>query len=268
MSLQPFFLPAEGGKRFCLLHTPPSGVAVRGAVVLVPPFAEELNCARRVLALQAGDFAAAGYAVLHMDLFGCGDSAGEFAEASWARWRADVLLAGEHLAARFRAPLWFWGLRAGCLLAAQAVVERRLPAGLLFWQPVLNGGQVLRHFLRLQLAGEALAGEKNEGSASLRQRLSGGETLEIGGYALTPALAAELEAASLPADLSARRIECIEMGDSLSPALERQLAVWQQQGCAVRGQAVPDPAFWLAPGIFEAPAWRQASLAALTGGAP
>ena len=56
-SLLPFFLPASGGQRYCLLHLPAPGQTSRGGIVYLHPFAEELNKSRRVAALQARAFA-------------------------------------------------------------------------------------------------------------------------------------------------------------------------------------------------------------------
>ena len=51
------------------------------------PFCEEMNKARRMAALQSRRLAALGYSVLQIDLFGCGDSSGDFADAReiWKR---------------------------------------------------------------------------------------------------------------------------------------------------------------------------------------
>jgi alpha-beta hydrolase superfamily lysophospholipase len=70
MTFEAFFLPAASGQRFCLFHQPDSLTAARGAVVYVHPFAEEMNKSRRMAALQAKALAAAGYAVLQIDLHG------------------------------------------------------------------------------------------------------------------------------------------------------------------------------------------------------
>ena len=78
-----FFLPATPGHRFCIYHRPAEGGA-GGGIVYAHPFGEEMNKARRMAALQSRRLAAAGYAVLQIDLFGCGDSSGDFADARWA----------------------------------------------------------------------------------------------------------------------------------------------------------------------------------------
>jgi len=52
-----FLLPVGTGFRFCLLHRPPAGTPARAAVVVAPPFAEELNKSRRMIALTARQLA-------------------------------------------------------------------------------------------------------------------------------------------------------------------------------------------------------------------
>ncbi len=53
MPRQAFFLPASAGQRLCVLHTPPAGAAPRGQMLYLHPWAEEMNKARRMAALQA-----------------------------------------------------------------------------------------------------------------------------------------------------------------------------------------------------------------------
>src|SRR5258705_9769402 len=78
ISVETFFLPLDNAKRFCISTIPSNGVEPRGSVLYLPPFAEEMNKSRRMAALQARAFARIGWNVLQMDLFGCGDSSGEF----------------------------------------------------------------------------------------------------------------------------------------------------------------------------------------------
>src|SRR5438105_15187960 len=113
-----FFLPRSVGKRLCIYH-PPAG-QVRGALVYVHPLAEEMNKSRRMAALQSRALAEAGYAVLQIDLLGCGDSSGDFSDATWQAWVSDVVQACHWVHARARAPLWLWGVRVGCLVIAEA----------------------------------------------------------------------------------------------------------------------------------------------------
>ena len=92
MQAEAFFLPADPGQRFCLLH-PAQGGIERGLVVYAHPFAEEMNKSRRMAAQQARALSAAGFTVLQIDLLGCGDSSGDFGDATWQGWVDDVVAA-------------------------------------------------------------------------------------------------------------------------------------------------------------------------------
>lgn len=82
-------IAAAGGSRFRIVTQPAEG-RFAGTVVWVHAFAEEMNKTRRMSALMARLFAGDGWRVVQKDLSGCGDSAGDFSEASWAAWLDDV----------------------------------------------------------------------------------------------------------------------------------------------------------------------------------
>ena len=262
-----FFVDAAIGRRFCIFHPAQGGQGARGAIVYVHPFAEEMNRSRRMAALQARAFAAAGYAVLQVDLHGCGDSSGDFGEANWDTWIDDVRNACTWLRTCVAAPLWLWGLRAGCIVASATAMRVDHLAGLLFWQPTLSGGQVLRQFLRLKVAGDMLSGDDGGGVDRLRAQLNRGESVEVAGYLLSPSLAVALENAELAVPRHVERIECLELSGrpdaELSAGLAAQLARWQAAGHQARGQVVVGPAFWQTPEIAECPALLAATAAAV-----
>jgi len=265
---EPFFLKADGGQRFCLYH-PPAGPA-RGALLYVHPFAEELNRARRMAALQARAFAAAGHAVLQIDLAGCGDSSGDFGDARWELWKADLALAAAWLRERTDAPLRLWGLRLGALLALDYARTAAHPvAGMLLWQPVLKGSTYLTQFLRLRLAGALLAdGDAGGGTAQLRAALLAGEALEIAGYDLDPHLARALDALDpLDAFRPACPVDWIEAvsqaGAEPSPGAARAAAAWCDAGVDLRLHPVHSAPFWTTTEITENAAWLETGTAAL-----
>ncbi|MBC7727851.1 MAG: hydrolase 2, exosortase A system-associated, partial [Microbacteriaceae bacterium] len=245
--------------RLCVLRAPAAG-PVRGLVVHAPALAEEMNKSRRMVALQSRSFAAQGYAVLQIDLLGCGDSAGDFGDASWDAWVADIVAAAAWLRAEqprrwpatagsacaAQPPLWLWGLRAGCLLACAAAERITEPCDLLFWQPTASGKTVLQQFLRLKTMGAMLGGQDAGGAAATRAELAAGRHVDVAGYRLSPALASGLEAAVLkPPGLQASsvssmppmrpgRIEWLETTTrepaALSPAAATQLQAWESAG--------------------------------------
>lgn len=276
--VQAFFLPVGTSQRYCVYH-PPQG-RVRHLVLYIHPFAEEINKTRRMAALQARSLAAAGDAVLQMDLLGCGDSAGDFAEARWDAWLDDLQAAARWLQQQHAqgGSLWLWGLRAGCLLAADAARRMDTPCHLLFWQPSFADGSLqLQQFLRLRLAADMIAqpdpqARQTRGAMdALRQQLQAGEPLEIAGYTLSPRLADGLQHSRLlPAPSPgpvARRLVWLELASSatatLSPLGSRTLEQWRVAGWQVQGTAATGPAFWQSTEIEEAPALIDATLDAL-----
>ena len=272
---EPMFLSVDAGplaQRFAI-HHPPHGGRARALVVYVHPFAEEMNKSRRMAALQARALAEAGLAVLQIDLLGCGDSAGDFGDASWPRWVADVVFACRWLQARHRNPegatpeLWLWGLRAGCLLAAEAAAQLDTPCKLLFWQPAHSGKLLLQQFLRLKAAGELLGGHGKAAMEMLRGEIAAGRKVEVAGYTLAAALCEDLEEAQLQPPIHADTCIWLETstveGLALSPASDSRLGLWRTAGWLVQARAVNGPAFWQTTEIEDAPALLAATLAAL-----
>lgn len=274
-SPEAFFLEQPGGHRFCL-HYPVSHGLLRGLCVYLHPWAEEMNKSRRMAALGARALADAGYAVLQIDLLGCGDSSGDFEAANWSRWIQDVHLACQWLRARYpasagqaQAPLCLWGLRAGCLLGAAAAAQLQLDCHFLFWQPTLSGQQVLNPFLRLAWAEQLHNTQAATDLAGIRQRLAQGTSVEIAGYTLSAALAEGLARAQLHAtpQANAACVAWLELSTThkseQSVAARASVTAWRRQGYAVEVQLLQGPAFWQSSEIETAPALINASLAAL-----
>lgn len=263
-----FFIDAGSTGQRLVVHHRPRG-RLRGNLVYVHPFAEEMNKSRRMAALQSRALAAAGYAVLQIDLMGCGDSSGEFGDASWDDWLADVQRAAAWLRDQGDAPLWLWGLRAGCLLAAQAGAQ--LGCGrFLFWQPPASGAVLLQQFLRLKSMGQLQTANDKVSTSALQQRLHAGESIEIAGYCLPPAVAQGMERATMAPPTTPQagaRVVVAELTmrepAEPSPATASQIARWRDAGFATDGLVVSGPAFWQTTEIELAPALLAATTAAL-----
>ena len=261
-----FFLPVKLGQRFCLYHAP-NEQHPRGAILYVHPFAEEMNKSRRMAALQSRLMAAQGYAVLQMDLYGCGDSSGDFGDATWQHWLQDVLDARAWLGARCDAPFWLWGLRAGCLVVSQAAALLNESVNLILWQPVISGKQYLQQFLRLKVAGELIGGNGKGVMDDLKQRLAAGQSVEIAGYTLSPGMANGLEATELLPPQHNSRAVWLELSArpdaTLAPVSAKCLERWQAAGHSIRSAVLSGPSFWQTVEIEEAPALLTATLPAL-----
>jgi exosortase A-associated hydrolase 2 len=263
---EPFYLPATRGDRFCLHHVPVHAPPPRGGVLYVHPFAEEMNKSRRVAALQARELARQGWHVLQIDLFGCGDSAGDFGEATWEDWLDDVVSGVRWLQHRVDGPIWLWGLRSGALLAAQVSVLLDTPARLLLWQPTISGSQHLNQFLRLSVAGSALAGAADRaGVKELVERLESGCSIEVAGYGLNPAMAMGLRQAELVMPPGQTGVAWVEVSNrdlpTLMPASDACVESWRAAGRRVETAVVQGPSFWQTQEMTECPGLLPATSA-------
>lgn len=197
--ITPLFLESPQGRIF-VIHRTPQASDVHSGVVLVPPFAEEMNRSRRMLTLLAEALADAGYHTVLPDFFGTGDSEGEFVEASWSGWLDQLACCVESLQRDYGIERYsLVAVRAGALVAADYLRRAvNMPERLVLWQPVIDGGAYLSQFLRLRLAADMLSEEKNrETLSSMKQQLEAGQTIEVAGYALTSAISDGLSSSSL-----------------------------------------------------------------------
>lgn len=241
-------VPAPDGARLRCVAEPAAG-AVRGQVLLAPPFAEELNKSRRQCALLARRLAAQGWRVVRLDLYGCGDSAGELRDARWSAWVDELRAEALALIRGGAAPLWLWGVRSGALFVP-ALLEAVPGAHVLLWQPVLSGATFLQQFLRLSVAAQLFGRSEAEAPQKpAAQRLAEGEVVEVAGYELPPAVAEGLRAAALglPATRGGRVVwlEVVAGADlACSPAARRGAEAMRGAGWSVQQEALSGAPFW------------------------
>ncbi len=267
--IEPFFLSGAQGSLFCI-HLYPTHTKPKGCILYLHPFAEEMHKSRRMAALQARRFAAEGYAVLQVDLTGCGDSACDFGEATWEAWLADARRAHAWLLDMAVGPIILWGLRIGASLVVELVslisdIER-----VLLWQPVTNGEQYLNQFLRIKLASEMLSGgQAQSGTKDLRARLEAGEGIEVGGYMLGATMARDLARLKLTDIPPPCPVEWIEIGtddsDTPNPSSQRIVDAWRTAGVDVHAYTLNGESFWVTQEITECPSLIEATSKAVHG---
>lgn len=261
VTADPFFLAADPGERFCLYYPPLPGTKCRGVFIYVHPFCDEMNKSRRMAAIQARTFSAMGFGVLQIDLFGCGDSSGDFRDARWEIWKQDLAAAKDWLEKTVCAPVGLWGLRLGALLALDFARSSRSRIDLLIlWQPVLSGESFLTQFLRLRLANEIFAADAGAqamtGTNTMRGFLQAGNTLEVAGYELSPELAASIDSLRV-AELAMTGIpvhwfEIVASADrSITPAGAKVVNAWKQESVDLHVHTVVCSPFWATQEISE-----------------
>ncbi len=252
------FLDTPHGRIFCQRRRAHG----EACVIVVPPFAEEMNRSRRMWSLLAAQLAGAGIDTLIPDLHGTGESDGDFADARWDSWREDLDRACAFARAEGVRRIALLGVRLGALLALD-YLQRDFADGiaqLILWQPVLDGRQHMNQFLRLKLAaGLRQAASVKETTASLRERIARGETLEVAGYELTANLLAALDSldGQSLAPTAVARVDWLEVSSgepaALAPVSGRIIETWRTAGVNVNAHAVRGEAFWALQEITIAP---------------
>ena len=248
----PEFVETSGGCLFVIRHEPAKTDTLGHAIVFVPPFAEEMNRCRRMVALQARSLADRGFSAVIFDLFGTGDSEGDFADATWDQWKENLRIIVQRCRDRGSDQISFVAIRTGALLLSDSdpsVVD--IASRIVLWQPCLSGRQYLRQFLRLKL----VAGIGNEplGGGSIDQlveKLRSGQSLEIAGYELARDLAIPMEKSSmrLPAGHSSTKVDWFELAPNeqvgLTPTSRKFLESANGKGTLVNTHVLSGPRFW------------------------
>lgn len=259
---RPLFIDTDEGRLFALYHEADNDV--RGSVLLLPPFAEEMNMSRRMTYFTACALAARGYGCLVPDLIGTGDSSGDFADARWEIWQSNVRASQNWLAEETGQLPALLGLRAGALLAASMGENRPL----ILWQPVGNGETMLNQFLRIRMAAGLTGGGEKETTKDLRALWQAGDCVEVAGYEIHPELAATIDALRLSnmTPTPDTRAIWIETGNSErgpTPASQRVIAGWTESGVNIDVRICAGEPFWTIQETTLAPAMIDQTLEAL-----
>ncbi|MFD0850344.1 hypothetical protein [Sphingosinicella xenopeptidilytica] len=217
VSAGPYDLPT-------ILRGPETGPCV----LFVPPLFEEMNRTRRLLADLGRALAANGIGSVLADLPGTGDATGVPDIAAWRLATAHLI---ERLVGR---PLRVLAVRGGALLTDGSGSE-----GLYRVSPVASGASLLREMMRAQ----AIADQEREGArispSTYETRFERGETVALTGYDVTPGLAADLTALTLPDAAVPLRVSAVEgspvwrqaepaPAPAFAAALAEDIAAWMQ----------------------------------------
>jgi exosortase A-associated hydrolase 2 len=259
-ALSGHFLGDPGRRAFVLLREPAAAAPGGGSVLVVPPFGEEMNKSRRMVAETSQRLCEAGLAVVLPDLFGTGDSEGEFRDATVERWIEDLSSACRLAEARGRPVRAVLAVRLGSSLAAAAARAGAVPAVTtsVWWQPVLDGKRHLAQFLRLRVAAGSMRGDDPETVEGLRGRSAAGEAIAVAGYELSPSLVRGLEALAtdgLPPQVGALHwIEFVREAEAAAPLpASRFVDRARAAGASAALQTVAAEPFWNSSEIVRVP---------------
>lgn len=197
MGIDGQFIDGAAGRILLVTHEPADRATA--SVVVFPALGDEMNKSRRLVWSVGQQLASRGVRTVVPDVFGTGDSAGEFRDAQLHTWNDDMRASIAWARSRCDGPCHALLVRFGaCLYApsAEALSEggaHRVAA----WQPEHDGGAVLRQLLRMKVMSERVTWGRSTKLAALREALlaDGGET-ELGGYLFNAPLARAIESAS------------------------------------------------------------------------
>ena len=177
-------IDTPAGSLPCIVRGPLTGPQL----LIIPPLFEEMNRTRALLAGIGRGLTERGIGSWLPDLPGTGDSDIPLTAVAWPDWRESIRAVSQYIAATHgKAPSSF-SVRGGALLDDAAADADRMRLA-----PVTSGDRLLRELLRIRVAAEQERGTPTS-LAALEDQLRS-TTLELGGYPITPALAAGLSAA-------------------------------------------------------------------------
>jgi exosortase A-associated hydrolase 2 len=246
--LQASFVEGRAGRLFALARVPRPDCS---AALFVAPFGEEMNKSRHLFSGVAERLAARGIGAVLVDLFGTGDSEGEFLQATWDTWVDDLAVALRWSATLGLRVDRMLGVRLGCALAACAArrhgwtMQRTV-----FWQAAGSGNRALDQFLRLRVAASLMHKDGKESIAGLRARLKSGESVEVAGYELGANLADQLDRVDLTAELTTHLggitwFEIVRAADAgLSVPSAKIVAAARDRGLSIEPHTVAGEPFW------------------------
>lgn len=142
-----FFGPNQA-RLFGALHRARSN-GIKSGVILCYPMGQEYMRIHRTYVELARSLADSGHDTLRFDYYGCGDSGGETTDGTLKRWSDDICQAIQMLRAQTGVRrVYLVGARIGANLALSAAAKAEDLAGIVLWEPVVNGADHIATLLR------------------------------------------------------------------------------------------------------------------------
>ena len=223
------------------------------ALLILPPFAEEMNCCRRLLAKLARQLASFGIDTFLPDFAGTGDSAGQFSQISLQQWRADLLQFLPELQQYSQVQLLGCRFGAALLLDWLPALQAQLKISqILLWQPQLQTDRFWQQLQRQQLLGTVAVAASEH-------------TLDVAGYAVPLQLRTEIQ--TLQSHLPTSSTAILWLESSLTGEIGAAAKKIQQAHPSLQLQTIQASPYWLSQEPTDSGELISASLTFLTGAA-
>lgn len=260
--MQAQFIPGSQGPLLGVYFPPLASSPHKADLLYIPPFAEEMNRSRWLVANAARRFGEAGFGTLIVDPYGTGDSAGDFVDARWDIWVEDVAGCLKWMREQRDTPCLLWGLRLGASLAVEASRAGAPCDGLVLWQPIVRGAQFIDQFLRIAVAEAVTKAHGARSVDGIRRALARNNETEVAGYRVHGDLIDRIDGIDLkdagPAPVSSLSWIDVAMSEGATPRVDatETIAAWGPSSAVALDIAVA-PQFWslpepeAAPGLIE-----------------
>ena len=250
------YIDGPAGELFITRFRPRDTTDCSHAVICLPPFAEEMNKSRRMLALQGRLLADRGRMFVLPDVAGTGDSEGEFGDTTWRAWCDDIRSVVAWLQIRGVDRIDFLAVRSGVYLGLEMMATT--PCRIALWSPVVRGNTMLDQLFRTVLV-RGLGSGQPTSVAEIRDSLAQAGGMEVAGYWLSANLVSGIDA------LDSRNITFAAgsrvLWADVSPAVmdgvprkaQRLLSDWDAQRATTEYSRFVGPQFWAGPEIEVVP---------------
>jgi uncharacterized protein len=222
-------------------------ISAQTALVLCPPFAEEMVATYARFATWSKQLAEQGIPVLRFHAYGTGESGGTSADFTLETSIHDACSAFQFAGERITpGRLGYFGTRLGATVAVLAALRQPVDL-LIMWSPITNLQQYMRELFRAQMAKEMV----HQGLTRVRRNtedmildLESGRSIDLLGYEFSPQLYGQMAAQwEWPEKAPAKHTLWLARATEEKKAsviVER----WRASGSRVDFTVLSEPAFW------------------------
>lgn len=183
------YIQSNQNSKIFLAHYLPvnqrAGTNKTSAVILVPPFAEEMNRSKRMYVLCARMLANSGMHAICFDFSGTGDSTGGWGDFTYKDWVNDLSDVYQYTSS-YADEINFIALRFGALVLMDMILDDQLRLKkCLLWDPIESGQVLTRQFVRMKIAAAMADTSKKITTQQVLQEMSDDGYLESSGYHIT-----------------------------------------------------------------------------------
>lgn len=249
------FIDSCGTKLFCSVSQPDTNTKSIG-VLIAQPFTEECILMHRALYNLNRELNHAGLPVCRFDLYGQGDSEGDFKDANLNTWKVNLIDAYNYFKRKLRlTEVVFCGFRFGATLTMSVANEFESEDKFILVDPIIKGQQYIDNVLRTNLSYQMVTyGKVNVTRETLIKQLNDGEYVNIDGYLLNGEMYNQIGNLNLQ-DITHNNINVLVLNysknlSSYPGSLKRYCDYLRSQNCNVKSQTLPDPTSWKASELY------------------